>query len=72
MTKKDIFDKLLIGCEHDGSFIPVSEVKRLMKETAKNIFKETDNIVEGWIDPNGRSYKDYYEFRAKFLQEAKK
>ena len=34
MTKKDIFDKLLIGCEHDGSFIPVSEVKRLMKETA--------------------------------------
>lgn len=28
-------DEMLIGCEHDGSFIPVWEVKRLMKEFTK-------------------------------------
>lgn len=27
--------KLLEGCEHDGSYIPVGEVKRLMKEYAR-------------------------------------
>lgn len=28
-------NKLLRGCEHDGSFIPVNEVKRLMQEYGK-------------------------------------
>ena len=28
-------NKLLRGCEHDGSFIPVNEVKRLMQECGK-------------------------------------
>ncbi len=28
-------EKLLEGCEHDGSYIPVGEVKRLMKEYAR-------------------------------------
>ena len=28
-------EKLLEGCEHDGSYIPVDEVKRLMKEYAR-------------------------------------
>lgn len=28
-------EKLLEGCEHDGSFIPVGKVKRLMKEYAR-------------------------------------
>lgn len=28
-------EKLLEGCEHDGSYIPVGEVKRLMKEFAR-------------------------------------
>ena len=28
-------DEMLIGCEHDGSYIPVNEVKRLMREYAQ-------------------------------------
>ena len=36
-------DEILKGCEHDGSYIPVSEVKRLMaeygEEVAKNLQK---------------------------------
>lgn len=28
-------ETLLEGCEHDGSYIPVGEVKRLMKEYAR-------------------------------------
>ena len=28
-------EKLLEGCEHDGSYISVGEVKRLMKEYAR-------------------------------------
>ena len=28
-------NKLLRDCEHDGSFIPVNEVKRLMQEYGK-------------------------------------
>lgn len=27
--------ELMIGCEHDGSYIPVREVERLMKEYAR-------------------------------------
>ena len=35
-------DEILKGCEHDGSFIPVSEVKRLMRRTAIEF--------GGWLD----------------------
>lgn len=28
-------EEILKGCEHDGSYIPVSEVKRLMEEYAE-------------------------------------
>lgn len=60
-------DELLKGCEHDGSFIPVSEVKRLMEEyrnqsqkmptdemsprIAKLIIKIRDLFIEAKSDP---------------------
>jgi hypothetical protein len=31
---------ILKGCEHDGSFIPVSEVKRLMEEYSQEVSKD--------------------------------
>ena len=33
-------EEILKGCEHDGSYIPVSEVKRLMQEYAEAYHKE--------------------------------
>ncbi len=35
MAQSKTKEEILIGCEHDGSFIPVSEVKRLMDVYAK-------------------------------------
>jgi len=36
-------NEYLIGCEHDGSFIPAGEVKRLIKLAQENAIKETVN-----------------------------
>lgn len=33
-------EEILKGCEHDGSYIPVSEVKRLMQKYADLYHKE--------------------------------
>jgi len=32
--------EFLKGCEHDGSFVPVNEVKRLMSEYADHVLSE--------------------------------
>ena len=57
-------EKLLEGCEHDGSYIPVGEVKRLMKEYArikcleaiKNTREKAVDIVENIYDPYTPDY----------------
>lgn len=65
-------EKLLEGCEHDGSFIPVGEVKRLMKEYARfkcleaieNTKYKSYNLLEEWCDagnPNVRIALDKIE-----------
>ncbi len=38
MTKEqeEYFNSILKGCEHDGSYIPVGEVKKLMREIHNN------------------------------------
>ena len=45
-------DDLLKGCEHDGSFIPVNEVKRLMEELASQSgYPEvTDKMIKTEMD----------------------
>jgi len=40
-------DELLKGCEHDGSYIPVSEVKRLMEAYAQQF--QQDKPTDGKI-----------------------
>ena len=58
-------ENLLEGCEHDGSYIPVGEVKRLMQkyayfkclEAIENTKNKSYNLLEEWCDagnPNVR------------------
>ena len=47
--------ELLSSCEHDGSYIPVSEAKRMMQSYAESYHKErvnaiTDEDIEKWAD----------------------
>lgn len=57
--------ELMIGCEHDGSYIPVREVERLMKEYARikcleAIEKTKDkayNLLEEWCDAGNPNVK---------------
>lgn len=35
-----LIDEILKGCEHDGSYIPVTEVKRLMQSYHESKLKE--------------------------------
>jgi hypothetical protein len=45
-------DEMLKGCEHDGSYIPVTEVKKLMEAYAKskeiNLRKELIKFAGNW------------------------
>ena len=45
-----IVDNILKGCEHDGSFIPVSEVKRMIKDAAWEAWKL---VCENWDSSEG-------------------
>jgi hypothetical protein len=55
-------DQILKGCEHDGSYIPVSEVKRLMQSYHEAKLKEiTDSDIEAWVELV--SEKKQYAFR---------
>jgi hypothetical protein len=53
MTKKEFIK----GCEHDGSFIPINEVERLLDEYAKYVAEKAfsagfdcavDDIAPDW------------------------
>lgn len=50
-------EKLLEGCGHDGSYIPVGEVKKLMKEYAKLMCDKQKGICSEEVSFNA----DYYE-----------
>ena len=52
-------DEFLIGCEHDGSYIPVDEVKRLMKEYADRVLSE--KMKDKTVCPNcgGKDIRPY-------------
>lgn len=54
----------LKGCKHDGSYIPVSEVKRLMKEYASEQCQKRDELIDvmDFFIPHNES-KYYEEFR---------
>ncbi len=41
--------EIIKGCEHDGSYIPVDEVIRLMKEIHKKALDDVENIVHDII-----------------------
>ena len=60
-------EKVLRECEHDGSFIPVNEVKKAMNEHARNCMiefhkwyfnykicedSEREKIVDGFLSSN--------------------
>lgn len=36
----ELVEECLKGCEHDGSYVPGSEVRRLMKEIVKRLISE--------------------------------
>lgn len=46
MTAKEFLN----GCEHDGSYIPVNEVLRLMKEYAQEMCKQQREICANQED----------------------
>jgi len=39
-------DEMLKGCEHDGSYIPVSEIRRLLIKCAQQSSNVTDEDIE--------------------------
>ena len=41
--------EFLKGCEHDGSFVPVNEVKRLMSEYANHVLSEKRKEANDFI-----------------------
>lgn len=43
-----LIDEILKGCEHDGSYIPVTEVKRLMQSYHEVKLKEELIEFENW------------------------
>ena len=45
-----LIDKTLIGCEHDGSYISVGEVKRLMKKFASHLYSAWGEVYV-WVKP---------------------
>jgi len=62
MKKAEI---IIIGCEHDGSFIPINEVLRLIKQAQEYAIRETvkecveqARMKEVWEGNTGREYCD--------------
>jgi DNA-directed RNA polymerase subunit F len=55
-------EEMIIGCEHDGSFIPVSEVKRLMEKYASQ-----KSVTFG----EDHNFTDLFGFEILDLKEAK-
>jgi len=50
-----LIDEILKGCKYDGSYIPVTEVRRLMQLYHEAKLKEiTDSDIEAWA-------KNYYQ-----------
>lgn len=65
-------NKLLIGCEHDGSFIPVNEVKRLMQEYGKYCAEIAfdDGFNLGYIENQRPIFEEWWsEFQRKEVIE---
>jgi len=55
--REEWINKLLKGCEHDGSYVPVSEVERLMRESRKQgavkVLEQLINMFKSLRDNSG-------------------
>jgi hypothetical protein len=59
--REEWINKLLKGCEHDGSYVPVSEVERLMRESRKQgAVEELENQLL-WINQEIKWYSAWEE-----------
>ena len=68
-------DEIIQGCEHDGSYIPVREVRRLMDkaraDTAKQIF-DVINTSPIFYEFHCNKCKEYLIFECKHYQALKR
>ena len=82
LEQKKFLEELLTICEHDGSFIQVGEVKRLilravelvLDQQAKQIFEELENL--GCYSTKEECFviwfNEFEKVMSKFVQEAEK